>query len=338
MALLAITLPFLGYSLLPGAPPRPHVGGRAANPVCQAPRAADVAPDTEEAKNKLQQTLSAIASLRPQKGVVTPTSPAPQAAGASDAASSNRLVVVSNRLPFSCTPGADGYQFVMASGGLVSAMLGVMEDDSMTWVGWPGIATPETAEERESIEAQFASHKCQPVFIEQKTMDLYYNGFANDVLWPLFHYFQDVLDVNPIVEQWDAYKEANAAFADALIPTLKPGDLVWVHDYHLMLLPSMLKQRMPELNIGWFLHTPFPTSEVFRMLPMRKELLQGVLGADLLGFHTSECAPARNSAQFFRAFRRAIFADAVPPSAGTRATSARRRRRSSARRASASSR
>ena len=124
------------------------------------------------------------------------------------------------------------------------------------------------------------------------------------MLWPLFHYFQDVLDVNPIVEQWDAYKEANAAFADALIPTLKPGDLVWVHDYHLMLLPSMLKQRMPELNIGWFLHTPFPTSEVFRMLPMRKELLQGVLGADLLGFHTSECAPARNSAQFFVATRR----------------------------------
>ena len=304
MTLSLVALPLLGYSLLPNAAPRPHVGGRAANPVCQAPRAADVAPDTEEAKNKLQQTLSAIASLRPQKGVVTPTSPAPQASGASDASSSNRLVVVSNRLPFSCTPGADGYQFVMASGGLVSAMLGVMEDDSMTWVGWPGIATPETAEERESIEAQFASHKCQPVFIEQKTMDLYYNGFANDVLWPLFHYFQDVLDVNPIVEQWDAYKEANAAFADALIPTLKPGDLVWVHDYHLMLLPSMLKQRMPELNIGWFLHTPFPTSEVFRMLPMRKELLQGVLGADLLGFHTSECAPARNSAQFFVAIRR----------------------------------
>ena len=120
MALLTVSLPFLAYSLLPGAPPRPHVGGRAANPVCQAPRAADVAPDTEEAKNKLQQTLSAIASLRPQKGVVTPTSPAPAAAGASDAASSNRLVVVSNRLPFSCTPGADGYQFVMASGGLVS--------------------------------------------------------------------------------------------------------------------------------------------------------------------------------------------------------------------------
>ena len=338
MALIALVLP-LGYSLLPGAPPRPHVGGRAANPVCQAPRAADVAPDTEEAKNKLQQTLSAIASLRPQKGVVTPTSPAPQAADASDASSSNRLVVVSNRLPFSCTPGADGYQFVMASGGLVSAMLGVMEDDSMTWVGWPGIATPETAEERESIEAQFASHKCQPVFIEQKTMDLYYNGFANDVLWPLFHYFQDVLDVNPIVEQWDAYKEANAAFADALIPTLKPGDLVWVHDYHLMLLPSMLKQRMPELNIGWFLHTPFPPPRSSACCRCARNCSRAC-SAPTSSASTPPSAHPRAIIRrnYLRNSLRNFLMPCLAPFAGTRGTSARRRRRSSGRRASASSR
>ena len=108
------------------------------------------------------------------------------------------------------------------------------------------------------------------------------------MLWPLFHYVQDVLDTNPLQTQWAAYERANQAFCDAILPRLKDGDAVWVHDYHLMLLPTMLKSRMPSLRVGWFLHTPFPTSEVFRMLPMRDRLMRGLLGADLLGFHTSQ--------------------------------------------------
>ena len=204
--------------------------------------------------------------------------------------STSSLYVVSNRLPFSVKETKEGgYQFTMSSGGLVSAMLGVMEDDSMTWIGWPGISVDDE-DEQDTIREQLAESKCVPVFLDDETADDYYNGFCNGVLWPLFHYVQDMLDTSPLQKQWAAYVRANEAFCDAILPRLKEGDTVWVHDYHLMLLPTMLKSKRPTLRVGWFLHTPFPTSEVFRVLPMRDRLLRGLLGADLVGFHTSQYA------------------------------------------------
>ena len=241
--------------------------------------------------NLLGQTLEALQQLRPRKQQ-QPLSPGDRAEdgepfAADTAKPTGQLIVVSNRLPFSVKPGDAGYQFVMSSGGLVSAMLGVINDDSMTWVGWPGISA-DTEEEQAQIRSQLDEYRCAPVFLSEEVADTYYNGFCNSVLWPLFHYVQDVLDTNPIKAQWDAYKAANEAFCAEILPRCQPGDTVWVHDYHLMLLPTMLKSRMPSLRVGWFLHTPFPTSEVFRMLPMRDELMRGLAGADLLGFHTDQ--------------------------------------------------
>jgi trehalose 6-phosphate synthase/phosphatase len=210
----------------------------------------------------------------------------PEAENEAPAATGN-LFVVSNRLPLSVKQTEEGFEFNMSSGGLVSAMLGVMEDESMTWIGWPGISVDEE-KDREKIRTQLADDRCVPVFLDETTQDEYYNGFCNSVIWPLFHYVQDVLDTNPLQEQWDAYVRANEAFCEVILPKLNEGDTVWVHDYHLMLLPTMLKSKMPSLRVGWFLHTPFPTSEVFRMLPMRDKLMRGLLGADLLGFHTSQ--------------------------------------------------
>ena len=158
-----------------------------------------------------RQALEALQTLRPRR---RPTTPAETEDDAEP--STGRLIVVSNRLPFSVKPGDEGYQFVMSSGGLVSAMLGVMEDDEMTWLGWPGIAA-DAPEEQATIRDQLAEHKCVPVFLDEYTADTYYNGFCNSVLWPLFHYVQDVLDTNPLQDQWEAYQRANQAFFDEIV-------------------------------------------------------------------------------------------------------------------------
>ncbi|RKP27446.1 glycosyltransferase family 20-domain-containing protein [Syncephalis pseudoplumigaleata] len=148
-------------------------------------------------------------------------------------------------------------------------------------------------EERPKVRSQLlAEHSCVPVFLDDDLADAHYNGFSNSILWPLFHYHPGEISFDEA--HWDAYQTANALFADAIAETVQDGDLVWVQDYHLMLLPRMLRQRIgatkPNVRIGWFLHTPFPSSEIYRILPVRKEVLLGVLDADLLGFHTYDYA------------------------------------------------
>ncbi|KAI9592158.1 glycosyltransferase family 20-domain-containing protein [Syncephalis fuscata] len=203
-----------------------------------------------------------------------------------------RLLVVSNRLPITIKQTENQeWTFAMSSGGLVSALSGVKKLMSFTWIGWPGLDIKE--EEREKVQSQLmAEHSCVPVFLDDELADAHYNGFSNSILWPLFHYHPGEISFDEA--HWDAYQEANARFADAIAETVQDGDLVWVQDYHLMLLPRMLRQRIcatkPNVRIGWFLHTPFPSSEIYRILPVRKEVLLGVLDADLLGFHTYDYA------------------------------------------------
>ena len=136
-------------------------------------------------------------------------------------------------------------------------------------------------------------YHCKPVFLSDTVAELYYNGFSNSVLWPLFHYLAG--DINFDERTWDAYTQANQAFADAVLATVQDGDLVWIQDYHLMLMPNMLRRAMnargfKNVRLGWFLHTPFPSSEVYRILPVRREILEGVLSCDLIGFHTFDYA------------------------------------------------
>ena len=199
-----------------------------------------------------------------------------------------RLIVVANRLPVTPRRARNSNEWVFdrSSGGLVSAFLGV-KNMEITWVGWVGVPVAEA--ERPDVTARLATQQpfsCIPVFLDAETADHFYNGFCNNVLWPLLHYIPlSMLDSQASVAelQWDAYQTANAAFADAVMSLeLTDSDLVWVQDYHLMLLPRYLRERSPNMSIGWFLHTPFATSEMYRTLPHREEILRGVLGADLV--------------------------------------------------------
>jgi trehalose 6-phosphate synthase/phosphatase len=123
------------------------------------------------------------------------------------------------------------------------------------------------------------------VWLDAEETSRFYEGFSNGVLWPLFHYLLDQMPLH--VEDWEVYQRVNERFADAVAACDRPGDLVWVHDYQLTLVPKLLRARPPEARIGFFLHIPFPASGVFRILPVRERLLEGLLGADLVGFHTA---------------------------------------------------
>lgn len=207
-----------------------------------------------------------------------------------------RLVIVSNRLPFNVSVvDGDRLQYQASAGGLVTGLASVRESrkqlsalpSSYLWVGWPGCSVqPEL---REPLVAEAAArYQSYPVFLTEEQMEQFYLGFCNATIWPLFHYFPSYVLYQP--NFWEQYKQINGLFADALDGVLRAGDMVWVHDYHLMLLPRLLKARHPQLSIGFFLHIPFPSFEVFRLLPgaWRREILDGLLGADLIGFHTHE--------------------------------------------------
>ncbi|KAL1931030.1 hypothetical protein VTP01DRAFT_10167 [Rhizomucor pusillus] len=201
-----------------------------------------------------------------------------------------RLLVVSNRLPVTVKKdtATNQYEFKMSSGGLVAALSGLKKMMSFTWIGWPGQDIP--LEDRKNVEERLLQEtSTMPVFVDQELADLHYNGFSNSILWPLFHYHPGEISFNE--EWWEGYQRVNQQFADAIDKIVEDGDLVWVQDYHLMLLPAMLRKKTKkDIKIGWFLHTPFPSSEIYRILPVRKEILLGVLESDLLGFHTYDYA------------------------------------------------
>ena len=212
---------------------------------------------------------------------------------AMDAAGEQRILVVANRLPLSAFKGIGGdWKLQVSPGGLVSALTCV-EGYSMTWVGWPGQFIDE--KDRESLTEAFRKKECCPVYLDADTTDLFYNGYCNSVLWQLFHYIAlqqegTLSETQTVQDQYEAYKRANELFMQAVMSQYQEGDIVWVHDYHLMLLPALLKEERPDMKVGWFLHTPFPSSEIFRTLPQRNNILNGVLRADLVGFHTYDYA------------------------------------------------
>lgn len=190
------------------------------------------------------------------------------------------LINVSNRLPVTV-----GEKTTKSSGGLVAALEGLSaEEYDLKWIGWPGgcIADPARQGEVEAVLMQ--EHGCIPVFLSEEEIAGHYEGFSNSSIWPLLHYMPNYMRYDPA--WWDHYRNVNQRFADKVLEMAKPGDLVWIHDYQLMLMPAMLYERMPDLKIGFFLHTPFPSFETFRCHPKRRELVAGMLGADVIGFHT----------------------------------------------------
>lgn len=205
-----------------------------------------------------------------------------------------RLLVVANRLPVSATrKGEDSWSLEISAGGLVSALLGLKQFEAK-WIGWAGVNVPDKPGQAALTKA-LAEKRCIPVFLDEEIVHQYYNGYCNNVLWPLFHYLglpqEDRLaTTRSFQSQFDAYKKANEMFAEVVHSHYKEGDVVWCHDYHLMFLPKCLKDRDSNMKVGWFLHTPFPSSEIHRTLPSRSELLRAVLAADLVGFHTYDYA------------------------------------------------
>jgi trehalose 6-phosphate synthase/phosphatase len=205
-----------------------------------------------------------------------------------------RLVIVSNRLPVTLVKEQDVLRLKNSVGGVATGLSSYLkllrnnnsEDADYLWVGWPGINVPE--EKRQEVVSKLGKYSYHPVFLSEQTIEKFYYGFCNNTLWPLFHYFPSLVYYDEV--SWKDYKMVNELFCEALSKILKPGDVLWIHDYHFMLLPGMIRKIFPDLPIGFFLHIPFPSFELFQILPgdWRKEILEGLLGSNQIGFHTSD--------------------------------------------------
>lgn len=189
----------------------------------------------------------------------------------------SRLILVSNRLPVSIRHTDHGVELVRSSGGLVAGLGPVHDSRKGVWIGTLGAKEP-------GFDDLLRADRLVDVALDPEDQRRHYEGFSNNVLWPLFHYLMETVAYD--AEDFAAYERVNAAFAEAVADSYEPGDQIWVHDYHLMLLPKMLRERLPGATIGFFLHIPFPSSEVFRLLPKSERILEGLLGANLIGVHT----------------------------------------------------
>ena len=171
-----------------------------------------------------------------------------------------------------------------SAGGLATGLSSLDDSVEKIWIGWPGTASLEN-KERKSIQSNLENDGLVPVFLTQENIENYYEGFCNKVIWPHFHYFTQYTTYNKDT-YWQSYQEVNQLFQKAVVDNYQEGDLLWIQDYQLMLLPALIREAIPNASIGFFLHIPFPSYEIFRVLPWRKQLLDGVLGANLIGFHT----------------------------------------------------
>jgi trehalose 6-phosphate synthase/phosphatase len=196
----------------------------------------------------------------------------------------NRLIVVSNRLPFALdSTGEDLWTVTPAAGGLVSAVEPVLRERGGIWIGWPGIAG--NIPKRPFAEAtRDAGYKVVPVALSETERDEFYYGYSNEVIWPLFHDLQNFCSFDPAF--WETYKTVNVRYADAIADCAHTDDFIWVHDYHLMYAGQALRERGVRASLTFFLHIPFPPYDIFSKLPQQQRLLRALLQFDFLGFQT----------------------------------------------------
>jgi trehalose 6-phosphate synthase/phosphatase len=197
----------------------------------------------------------------------------------------SRLIIVSNRLPISFSLSQGELSFHHSVGGLTTGLSNIKTERDTIWFGWPGIESDGlTSDQLSYIQTQANNLNYHPVQLTHEEVELFYHGYANTTLWPLCHYFIEKTTQKQI--EWDMYQRVNQKFFESIEHVLTPDSVVWIHDYQLMLLPAMLRKKYPKLKIGYFHHIPFPSFELFRLLSTKVELLKGLLGADLIGFHT----------------------------------------------------
>jgi trehalose 6-phosphate synthase/phosphatase len=195
------------------------------------------------------------------------------------------LLIVSNRLPVTVKLERGEVTIARSVGGLATGLRGPHEQGDSLWIGWPGDVSRFDAAQRARLDASLAELRVVPIYLTQTEIDRHYERFSNGVIWPLFHYLTDKVQ-RDAWQNWKVYASVNQRFAEVVASQYRPGDLVWVHDYQLSLVPRLVRRLVPDARIGFFLHIPFPSSEVFRILPWRAEILEGMLGSDLIGFHT----------------------------------------------------
>lgn len=231
-----------------------------------------------------------------------------------------RVLIVSNRLPVRITGTSSAFTVHQSEGGLATGLGAIFNHSDCIWIGWPGICVQDEADKKE-IDPLLFERNLFPVYLTQSEINLYYEGFSNEILWPVFHYMATYAHYDN--QYWDAYVSVNAKFCSVLLEQYQPGDIIWVHDYQLMLLPGMIREEKTASIIGFFQHIPFPSFELFRLLPWRSELLEGLLGANLVGFHTyddarhfqSACSRLLNTRSAFSNIRyrdRNIITEAFP--------------------------
>ena len=196
-----------------------------------------------------------------------------------------KIVIIANRLPVKIERSDEGFTIERSEGGLATGLGSLETEAEKYWVGWPGIHTDDETE-RQQITEKLHELNFHPVFLSDEQISNYYEGYSNSTIWPLCHYFFSYIEYK--AEYWAAYREVNALFSRESLPFIENDDIVWVQDYQLMLLPKLIRDKKPATSIGYFHHIPFPSYELFRVLPEREEVLEGLLGADLIGFHTHD--------------------------------------------------
>lgn len=194
-----------------------------------------------------------------------------------------KTIIVSNRLPIKVTKDNGNLQFKASEGGLATGLGSIYKEGNNLWIGWPGLLINQGIE-RINVTEKLKAENMHPVFLTKDEIKNYYEGFSNETLWPIFHYFSQYSVYNETF--WEYYVKVNQRFCDEVVSFVEKDDILWIHDYQLLLLPEMIRKNFPDLSIGFFLHIPFPSYEMFRVLPWRRELLNGMLGSDLVGFHT----------------------------------------------------
>lgn len=196
-----------------------------------------------------------------------------------------KTIIVSNRLPLQIKIENDELDVTPSVGGLATGLKSFHREGGSVWIGWTGVSAEDVPKGMDDlILEETRKEQCIPVSLTEDEVLGFYYGFSNRTIWPLFHYFMEYCEFNK--DHWDAYKQVNQKYADAVLEHLEEGDIVWVHDYQLLLVPNLIRKRKKNVTIGFFNHIPFPSYEVFRTMPWREEILEGMLGANLIGFHT----------------------------------------------------
>ena len=195
------------------------------------------------------------------------------------------LFVVSNQLPVTIEKIEKGFKITLKEEPVKSGLENFYKQYNTKWIGLTNIDHYRlSGYEKETLEEELQDYNCIPVFGDWSVINDSVHGFSKETIWPLFHYLtQNAVYVE---KYWDAYIKVNRYYAEKILQHVNKGDRIWIHDYHLLLLPGMIRDKRPEISIGIFNHIPFPSYEIFRLLPWRIEILEGILGADLIAFHT----------------------------------------------------